>query len=350
MKINPAKCIFEVASGKFLGYIFSKEGIQVDPLYCKPSRNAITSHYQRNTKVKWLDRICRAIHLALIRQKPEPNEELLIYLATTPYALSEVLLRLDQGMEKPIYYISKTFNSAERNYTKIEKLTLTLIHVTQKLHIYFHAHRVKVLTKKSMESVLKSSKKVGRIERWNAQIEQFAINYEVLSSLKSQVIADFIVDFPLEEDDTTSEMTNIDEDCTNPEDLLKEDNSRRWEIFVDGSVNSQGNGIGIVFTSPTGERIVHCFRLEYDTTNNETVIHGLRLAVEMGLDDVRLTSDSQIVVRQMDGRYKVNYLALQKYSQLVKQYSDAIPKIIWRHICLMDNRHADALAFITQWW
>ncbi|XP_026435203.1 uncharacterized protein LOC113332920 [Papaver somniferum] len=144
---------------------------------------------------------------------------------------------------------------------------------------------------------------------------------------------------------------DIGEERLDPEDLLKEDNPKRWEIFVDGSVNSQGNRIGIVFVSPAGEIIVYCFRLEFETTNNEAeykaVIEGLRLAVEMGLEDIRLTSDSQLVIRQLDGRYKINDLALQRYSQLAKKYTDRITSVIWRHIGRINNRHADALAFIT---
>lgn len=112
-------------------------------------------------------------------QKPEPNEELLIYLVRILYALRAVLLRSDQGVEKSIYYISKTFNSAERNFTKIEKMILALVYATQKICIYFHEQKVKVLTRTPIESVLKSSKRVGRIERWNAHIEQYGISYEV---------------------------------------------------------------------------------------------------------------------------------------------------------------------------
>ncbi|XP_026415884.1 uncharacterized protein LOC113311259 [Papaver somniferum] len=67
----------------------------------------------------------------------------------------------------------------------------------------------------------------------------------------------------------------------------------------------------------------------------------------MGLEDIRLTSDSQLVIRQLDGRYKINDLMLQRYSQLPKQYIDRIPSVIWRHTGWIKNRNADALAFIT---
>ncbi|XP_026396742.1 uncharacterized protein LOC113291421 [Papaver somniferum] len=150
---------------------------------------------------------------------------------------------------------------------------------------------------------MKNSKILGRIERWNAQVGKFGVKYEILSSPKSQVIADFLAEFPLEEGESVEEMIGIDEDQGNPKDLITERNSKRWEIFVDGSVNNEGNDIGILFISPQGARMVHTFRLEFASTNNETeyegVMHALKLAVEMDLDDIRVTSDSQLVIRQI---------------------------------------------------
>ncbi|XP_026450906.1 uncharacterized protein LOC113351050 [Papaver somniferum] len=144
---------------------------------------------------------------------------------------------------------------------------------------------------------------------------------------------------------------DVYESRPDPKDLLQENHPRRWEIFVDGSSNSCGGGIGIVFTSPTGIRIIFCFRLEYKATNNETeyeaVVQALRISIEMGLNEVPITSDSQLVVRQIEGRYNAVDLVMQRYQQLVKEYSMKIRSLIWRNIGRDNNRHADALAFIA---
>ncbi|XP_026384066.1 uncharacterized protein LOC113279600 [Papaver somniferum] len=144
---------------------------------------------------------------------------------------------------------------------------------------------------------------------------------------------------------------DIDEEQGNPKDLLTERNSKRWEIFVDGSVNGEGNGIGIMIISPKGARVVHTFRLEFASTNNGTkyegVVHALRLEVEMKLDDIRITSDSQLVIRQIQGIYNMNEPSLQQYKGLVAELSSKIEKVNWRHICRNDNRFVDSLAFIA---
>ncbi|XP_026440506.1 uncharacterized protein LOC113339452 [Papaver somniferum] len=145
-------------------------------------------------------------------------------------------------------------------------------------------------------------------------------------------------------------MIDVDEDHGNPKDLLTDRNSNRWEILVDGSSNGEGNGIGIVFISPTGARMAYSFRLDFASKNNETeyeaVVHALKLAIEMKIEDARITSDSQLEIRQVEGTYSTNEPSLQKYKQLVMYLAARIPKISWRHIGRKDNRLSDALAFI----
>ncbi|XP_026430769.1 uncharacterized protein LOC113327862 [Papaver somniferum] len=143
---------------------------------------------------------------------------------------------------------------------------------------------------------------------------------------------------------------DVDEEHGNLKDLLTDRNSNRWEILVDGLSNGEGNGIGIIFISPEGARMAYSFRLEFASTNNETeyeeVVHALRLAIEMGTKEARVTSDSQLVIRQIKGKYCTNEPSLQKYKRLVMELTERIPNISWRHIGRKDNRLADALAFV----
>ena len=67
---------------------------------------------------------------------PEINEDLFMYLSVSKHAVSVVLLR-DQGIQHPIYYISKTLVDAETRYLPLEKLVLALVHATRKLPHYF---------------------------------------------------------------------------------------------------------------------------------------------------------------------------------------------------------------------
>ena len=76
----------------------------------------------------------------------EPGEDLFMYLLVSEHAVSAMLLR-DQGVQQPVYYISKTLVDVEMRYLPLEKLVLALVHTTRKLPHYFQAHTVYVLTK-----------------------------------------------------------------------------------------------------------------------------------------------------------------------------------------------------------
>ncbi|XP_026379008.1 uncharacterized protein LOC113273533 [Papaver somniferum] len=138
------------------------------------------------------------------------------------------------------------------------------------------------------------------------------------TTIKAQEVADFLADFPLDDEDEIEDIPGMEEDREDPSDLLKTCSPTRWEVFVDGSSNKDESGLGLVFTTPKRKKMVHSFMLEFKATNNvteyEAMIHALGMIVEMGIRDVRLTSDSHLVIRQISGK--------------------------------KDNRHSDALGYI----
>ena len=94
----------------------------------------------------------------------EASEDLFMYLSVFEHAISIVLLR-DQGVQKPIYYISKTLVDIETRYLPLEKLALALVHATRKLPHYFQAYTMYVLTKYPLQYLLKRSSFTGRIAK-----------------------------------------------------------------------------------------------------------------------------------------------------------------------------------------
>ena len=94
----------------------------------------------------------------------DPEEDLFMYLLASNYVVSAVLLR-DQGVQHPVYYISKTVVNAETKYLPLENLVLALVHATRKLPHYFQAHTIYVLTRYPLLSLLKRSDFTGRIAK-----------------------------------------------------------------------------------------------------------------------------------------------------------------------------------------
>ena len=95
---------------------------------------------------------------------PNPEEDLFMYLSVSDHAVSAMLLR-DQGVQHPLYYISKTLVDAETRYLPLENLVLTLVHATRKLPHYFQAYTVYILFGYPLQSLLKRSDFARRIAK-----------------------------------------------------------------------------------------------------------------------------------------------------------------------------------------
>ena len=52
---------------------------------------------------------------------PEVDEVLFAYLAIASYAISFVLIRVDSGIQRPVYYVSKSLHEAKVRYLPLEK-------------------------------------------------------------------------------------------------------------------------------------------------------------------------------------------------------------------------------------
>ena len=94
---------------------------------------------------------------------PLTDEVLFFYIAVAPHAMSLVLIRIDNEIQWPVYYVSKSLHEAEIRYLLMEKAILVVVHGTRKLPHYFQAHTVVVLTQLPFRAVLRSDDYTGRI-------------------------------------------------------------------------------------------------------------------------------------------------------------------------------------------
>ena len=59
-----------------------------------------------------------------------------MYLAVSNHAVSLMLVRQHEGIQRPVYYLSKTLVDAETRYLPLEKMALALVHAIRKLPYY----------------------------------------------------------------------------------------------------------------------------------------------------------------------------------------------------------------------
>ncbi|KAL5770154.1 hypothetical protein ACOSP7_014308 [Xanthoceras sorbifolium] len=193
MKFNLLKCAFGVASEKFLGFMVNQKGIEANPKKIKAlhemqsptklkhvqSLNGQVAALNRfiskstdkcvlffnilkgNKKFKWTEeckldfqKLKEYMGRAPLLSKPQDGEKLIVYLVVTQHAISAVLIREENKIQLPVYYVSKRLQDAESRYPPMEKLAYCLIVASRKLRPHYQAHNINVFTNYSLRQIL----------------------------------------------------------------------------------------------------------------------------------------------------------------------------------------------------
>ncbi|GJY95022.1 reverse transcriptase domain-containing protein [Tanacetum coccineum] len=128
---------------------------------------------------------------------PKEKEELIIYLAAAKEAISAVLMTERDGKQVPIYFFSRA----------LQEVT-------------------------------------GRLLKWSFELEEYDIHYRPRTSVKEQILADFIVERP--EDDPPDTPMEDKEELLNP-----------WVLFTDGSSCIDDSGAELILTNPEGAEFTY---------------------------------------------------------------------------------------------
>ena len=141
---------------------------------------------------------------------PAANEVLYAYIAVTPHAMSLVLIQEGSGLQRPVYYVSKSLHEAEIRYSPLEKAIQAVVHASRKLPHYFQAHTVVVLTQLPLKSVLRAADYIGRIALWNTILGAFNIKYMSRTSITGHVLADLVAEFVKPPVETLTELRGME--------------------------------------------------------------------------------------------------------------------------------------------
>ena len=141
----------------------------------------------------------------------EVDEVMFAYIIVAPYAVSLVLIRVDSGIQRLVYYVSKSLYEAEVRYLPLGKAILEVVHATRKLPHYFQAHTVIVLTQLPFRSILRSTDYTGRIAKWGTVLGAFDIKYMRRTSVKGQVLADLVAEFAESSFEKEAKTQHMDE-------------------------------------------------------------------------------------------------------------------------------------------
>nr|GEZ32804.1 reverse transcriptase domain-containing protein [Tanacetum cinerariifolium] len=169
---------------------------------------------------------------------------------------------LKEDEEKTTFYTdqgTRILNKAERNYSPMEKLALSLVHMTRRLGWYFEAYPMKVIIDQLINQILSKTESLGKLAKYTVELGAYNITLKPRNTMKDQVLVEFITKTPDEE---------------SPElyfQIPERDDTKEWTLFTDGAFSPKGSSAGLVF---------------FDTKNEaeyEALLTGLRIAKKINI-------------------------------------------------------------------
>ncbi|GJX75648.1 reverse transcriptase domain-containing protein [Tanacetum coccineum] len=222
---------------------------------------------------------------------PKPKEELIVYLSASYGAVSAVLMTERGTAQTPVYFVSRALQGPELNYAPMEKLVLSLVFAAKRLR---------------------------------------------RTSVKGQILADFLVEKP---------------DESPPDASVVETPQEPWTLFTDGSSCVDGSGAGLILTSPEGTEFTYALRFQFTASNNEAeyeaLIAGLRIAAQMGVRNVHVSVDSKLVANQVLGTYVAKEENMVKYLEKAKSLISGFANFSISQVPRSKNKKTNALSKIA---
>ena len=124
-----------------------------------------------------------------------------MYIAATNWCVSIVLVveRQEEGKEhpvqRPVYYVSEVLSQSKQNYPHYQKLVYGVHMAEKKLRHYFQEHTITVVSTAPLGDIIGNKDATGRVAKWAVDLAPHTVLYQPRVSIKSQLIADFLVDW-----------------------------------------------------------------------------------------------------------------------------------------------------------
>ena len=127
-----------------------------------------------------------------------------------------------------------------------------------------------------------------------------------------------------------------------------EGDAKQWTLYIDGASNDNGSGAGMMLISPEGHKMHCAIRFGFKVSNNEAeyeaLIASLRLTRKLQAHNVKIFSDSQLVVNKMNDIYLARGDKMVAYLEKENEQLSSFSAASIEAILQSKNSNADALA------
>ncbi|XP_074337138.1 uncharacterized protein LOC141674311 [Apium graveolens] len=173
-----------------------------------------------------------------------------------------------------------------------------------------------------VDNMLVKSKKAEDHIADLAEMFHIMRKYRMKLNLQKCALNDFILEFDSEVDDKAIVPAEPSSQENAPNKVREEFPHPWWVLHVDGVMNNNGAGAGIVLVIPEGHHLTNAIHFKFYVTNNdakyEALINGLKIALELGVVNLIAQSDSELVVNQVNGGFRTRSPRTELYMRCVQ--------------------------------
>ncbi|KAL6321646.1 hypothetical protein AAG906_025478 [Vitis piasezkii] len=301
LRLNPKKCTFGVTSGKLLGYMVSERGIEVDPDKIRAILDMPAPRTEREVRgflgglqdIRFIliDDICEPIFRLLRKSQPTVWDD----------QCQRAFGRIREYLLSPPVLAPPTPGRPLLLYLSVSDVALGCM--LAQLDDSGKDRAIYYLSKRMLDyetRYLFDDRSVGRLMRWLV-LDELDIHYVTRSPLEEHSIDD---DFP---DEDVAVVTSL--------------------------------SVRLAFSDrhPATNNIV-----EY-----EACILGLETALELGIRQMEVFGDSNLVLRQIQGEWKTRDVKLRPYHAYLELLVGRFDDLRYTHLPRAQNQFADALATLA---
>ncbi|XP_066311106.1 uncharacterized protein [Miscanthus floridulus] len=212
-------------------------------------------------------------------------------------------------------------SAKSKKIKEVQKLLYAILITLRKLRHYFKYYKIAVVTEFPLGDILHNKEANGRIIKWAVELSTYSIEFRSRPTIKSQALANFV-----------AEWTEIQEPIAAacPE---------HWVIYFDGALNINSADVGILFITPTKDKLRYILQIHFLASNNvveyEACLHGLRIAVALGVKCLMVYRDSALVINQLNKDWSCSSMKMNAYCAEIRKLEGKFYGIKYHHVDLL---------------
>jgi hypothetical protein len=98
-------------------------------------------------------------------------------------------------VQQPVYFISEVLSESKVRYPTIQKLLYGILITSMKLHHYFDAYNISVVTHFPLVNILHNRNATGCISKWAVELGSLTLDFKPRTAIKLQALVDFMTEW-----------------------------------------------------------------------------------------------------------------------------------------------------------